>query len=63
MPETQRSAVQVGDPFMEKLLMEACLEVIHDHRDVLIGIQDMGAAGLFPPHEMASSWQWVVTES
>ena len=53
--ETQRSAVQVGDPFMEKLLMEACLEVIHEHRDVLIGIQDMGAAGLVSSSaEMAS---------
>ncbi|VDG18869.1 phosphoribosylformylglycinamidine synthase II [Lactobacillus plantarum JDM1] [Lactiplantibacillus mudanjiangensis] len=52
---TQRSAVQVGDPFMEKLLMEACLEVIHEHRDVLIGIQDMGAAGLVSSSaEMAS---------
>ncbi len=40
----KRPAVQVGDPFMEKLLMEACLEVIE--RDALVGIQDMGAAGL-----------------
>jgi phosphoribosylformylglycinamidine synthase II len=40
----QRPAVQVGDPFMEKLLLEACLEVIKS--DALIGIQDMGAAGL-----------------
>ncbi|HQZ19763.1 MAG TPA: AIR synthase related protein, partial [Trichococcus flocculiformis] len=44
--EAQRSAVQVGDPFMEKLLMEACLECIYDYSDALIGIQDMGAAGL-----------------
>lgn len=43
---TQRSAVQVGDPFMEKLLMEACLELIQQHADWLIGIQDMGAAGI-----------------
>lgn len=43
---TQRSAVQVGDPFMEKLLMEACLELIINHRDWLVGIQDMGAAGI-----------------
>ncbi|WP_251546137.1 phosphoribosylformylglycinamidine synthase subunit PurL [Limosilactobacillus caecicola] len=43
---TQRSAVQVGDPFMEKLLMEACLELIHQHADWLVGIQDMGAAGI-----------------
>lgn len=44
--ETQRSAVQVGDPFMEKLLLEACLELIQNHRDWIVGIQDMGAAGL-----------------
>jgi phosphoribosylformylglycinamidine synthase subunit PurL len=40
----KRPAVQVGDPFMEKLLLEACLEVMKT--DTLIGIQDMGAAGL-----------------
>ena len=40
----KRPAVQVGDPFMEKLLMEACLEVMTT--DALVGIQDMGAAGL-----------------
>ncbi|MTV83052.1 phosphoribosylformylglycinamidine synthase subunit PurL [Secundilactobacillus folii] len=44
--EADRSAVQVGDPFMEKLLTDACLEIIHDHSDILMGIQDMGAAGL-----------------
>lgn len=44
--ESQRSAVQVGDPFAEKQLMEACLELIHEHTDILVGIQDMGAAGL-----------------
>lgn len=44
--ETQRSAVQVGDPFAEKQVMEACLELIHNHADILVGIQDMGAAGL-----------------
>ncbi len=53
--EQQRSAVQVGDPFMEKLLLEACLEVIEQHADILIGIQDMGAAGLVSSSsEMAS---------
>lgn len=53
--ESNRSAVQVGDPFMEKLLMEACLEVIHHHQDALVGIQDMGAAGLVSSSaEMAS---------
>jgi phosphoribosylformylglycinamidine synthase len=40
----KRPAVQVGDPFMEKLLLEACLAVMQT--DTLIGIQDMGAAGL-----------------
>ncbi|SEN40569.1 phosphoribosylformylglycinamidine synthase subunit II [Paenisporosarcina quisquiliarum] len=51
--EEKRPAVQVGDPFMEKLLLEACLEVIKS--DALIGIQDMGAAGLTSSSaEMAS---------
>lgn len=36
--------MQAGDPYLEKLLMEACLELVH--HDALIGIQDMGAAGL-----------------
>jgi len=40
----KRPAVQVGDPFMEKLLLEACLELMKT--DALIGVQDMGAAGL-----------------
>jgi phosphoribosylformylglycinamidine synthase II len=40
----KRPAVQVGDPFMEKLLLEACLELMNT--DALIGVQDMGAAGL-----------------
>lgn len=53
--EAERSAVQVGDPFMEKLLMEACLELIQDRSDILVGIQDMGAAGLVSSSsEMAS---------
>ncbi|WEV61308.1 phosphoribosylformylglycinamidine synthase subunit PurL [Streptococcaceae bacterium ESL0729] len=53
--EQQRSAVQVGDPFMEKLLLEACLELILNHSDILVGIQDMGAAGLVSSSsEMAS---------
>jgi phosphoribosylformylglycinamidine synthase II len=42
--EQQRGAVQVGDPFMEKLVMEACLELLAT--DCVAGIQDMGAAGL-----------------
>ena len=40
----KRPAVQVGDPFMEKLLMEACLEVLRT--GAVVGLQDMGAAGL-----------------
>ncbi|MCI6988527.1 MAG: phosphoribosylformylglycinamidine synthase subunit PurL [Campylobacter sp.] len=39
-----RPTVQVGDPFAEKLLMEACLELFK--KDYIVGIQDMGAAGL-----------------
>lgn len=39
-----RPAVQVGDPFMEKLLLEACLELFKT--DYIVGVQDMGAAGL-----------------
>jgi phosphoribosylformylglycinamidine synthase II len=42
--EQRRPTVQVGDPFTEKLLLEACLELMEC--DYLIGIQDMGAAGL-----------------
>ncbi|MCS1408004.1 MAG: Phosphoribosylformylglycinamidine synthase subunit PurL [Verrucomicrobia subdivision 3 bacterium] len=42
--EQQRGAVQVGDPFMEKLLLEACLELLGT--GAVAGIQDMGAAGL-----------------
>src|SRR5579884_2358615 len=40
----KRPNVQIGDPFMEKLLLEACLEAMH--KGLVIGIQDMGAAGL-----------------
>ncbi|MEK3695523.1 MULTISPECIES: phosphoribosylformylglycinamidine synthase subunit PurL [unclassified Paenibacillus] len=42
--EAKRTAVQVGDPFMEKLVMESCLELIDS--GIVLGIQDMGAAGL-----------------
>ncbi|MFO7981536.1 MAG: phosphoribosylformylglycinamidine synthase subunit PurL [Candidatus Aminicenantes bacterium] len=42
--EEKRPNVQVGDPFKEKLLLEACLEVME--KDLVLGIQDMGAAGL-----------------
>ena len=50
----ERSAVQVGDPFMEKLLMEASLECIS--KGLIIAMQDMGAAGLISSSsEMSSS--------
>ncbi len=42
--ESKRPSVQVGDPFTEKLLLEATLEIIKE--DLIIGIQDMGAAGI-----------------
>lgn len=42
--EEKRSTVQVGDPFTEKLLLEACLEIMK--KDWVVGVQDMGAAGL-----------------
>jgi phosphoribosylformylglycinamidine synthase subunit PurL len=42
--EEKRPTVQVGDPFTEKLLLEACLELFQT--DAIVGIQDMGAAGL-----------------
>lgn len=51
--ESKRPNVQVGDPFMEKLLLEACLELMQ--KQTLEGIQDMGAAGLTcATSEMAS---------
>src|SRR5215831_19674680 len=51
--EQKRPTVQVGDPFTEKLLLEACLEMMAN--DLLVGIQDMGAAGLTSSScEMAS---------
>ena len=51
--EEKRPTVQVGDPFTEKLLLEACLELFKT--DCLVGIQDMGAAGLTSSSfEMAS---------
>ena len=51
--EHKRPTVQVGDPFTEKLLLEACLELMKS--DVIVGIQDMGAAGLTcSTFEMAS---------
>ena len=42
--ESKRPTVQVGDPFTEKILLEACLEAMRT--DALVGVQDMGAAGL-----------------
>jgi phosphoribosylformylglycinamidine synthase subunit PurL len=51
--EEKKPTVQVGDPFTEKLLMEACLELMKDNS--IISIQDMGAAGLTSSSvEMAS---------
>jgi phosphoribosylformylglycinamidine synthase len=51
--ESKRPTVQVGDPFTEKCLIEACLEVMRT--DAIVGIQDMGAAGLTcSSFEMAS---------
>ena len=51
--EDKKPTVQVGDPFTEKLLLEACLELMKD--DSIIAIQDMGAAGLTSSSvEMAS---------
>ena len=51
--EERRPAVQVGDPFLEKLLLEACLELIEN--DAVAGIQDLGGAGLTcAASEMAS---------
>ncbi len=51
--EDKKPTVQVGDPFTEKLLMEACLELMQDNS--IISIQDMGAAGLTSSSvEMAS---------
>ncbi|MGI9436635.1 MAG: phosphoribosylformylglycinamidine synthase subunit PurL [Geminicoccaceae bacterium] len=51
--EAKRPTVQVGDPFTEKLLLEACLELMQT--DAIVAIQDMGAAGLTSSSfEMAS---------
>ncbi|MBK9293987.1 MAG: phosphoribosylformylglycinamidine synthase subunit PurL [Oligoflexia bacterium] len=51
--EKKKPNVQIGDPFFEKLLIEACLEVMH--KNLVVGLQDMGAAGLTSStFEMAS---------
>jgi len=42
----RRPAVQVGNPFLEKLLLEACVELAEEHSDWIEGLQDLGAAGL-----------------
>jgi phosphoribosylformylglycinamidine synthase II len=42
--EAKRPAVQIGDPFTEKLLLEATLEIME--KDLIVGVQDMGAAGI-----------------
>ena len=44
--EERRPAVQVGNPFMEKLLLEACVELAEQHGEWIEGLQDLGAAGL-----------------
>jgi phosphoribosylformylglycinamidine synthase subunit PurL len=50
---SKRPSVQVGDPFTEKLLIEACLELIKS--DLLVGFQDLGAGGIScPTSEMAA---------
>ncbi|TET95056.1 MAG: phosphoribosylformylglycinamidine synthase II, partial [Dehalococcoidia bacterium] len=41
-----RPAVQVGNPFLEKMLLEACLDLAGNHADWITGIEDLGAAGL-----------------
>lgn len=53
--ESDRSAVQVGDPFTEKLVMDATIAIVKRYPEDVIGIQDMGAAGLVSSSaEMAS---------
>jgi phosphoribosylformylglycinamidine synthase II len=44
--EELRPTVQVGNPFLEKLLMEACVQLAEEHADWIVGLQDCGAAGL-----------------
>ncbi|MBT5775206.1 MAG: phosphoribosylformylglycinamidine synthase II, partial [Dehalococcoidia bacterium] len=44
--DERRPAVQVGNPFLEKLLLEACVELAEQHGDWIEGLQDLGAAGL-----------------
>ncbi len=44
--EDARPTVQVGNPFLEKLLMEACVQLAEQHADWIVGLQDCGAAGL-----------------
>jgi phosphoribosylformylglycinamidine synthase len=54
--EEKRPSVQVGDPFSEKLLIEACLELVS--ADLLVGLQDLGAGGIScPTSEMSSKAQ------
>ena len=51
--ESRRPSVQVGDPFMEKVVLEVCLELIN--KNLILGLQDMGAAGITSSSvEMAS---------
>ena len=57
--QQKRPNVQVGDPFMEKLLLEACLEAMRT--GAVVAIQDMGAAGLtsssFARWRRAADWE------
>ena len=57
--EAKRPNVQVGDPFLEKLLLEACLEAMQT--GAIVGIQDMGAAGLTGrPVKWADAAAWAL---
>src|SRR5258708_23317951 len=51
--EEKRPTVQVGDPFTEKLLIKACLELMAT--DAIVAIQDMGSAGLTPSSDVIAS--------
>ncbi|TMB99327.1 MAG: phosphoribosylformylglycinamidine synthase subunit PurL [Chloroflexi bacterium] len=53
--EELRPAVQVGNPFLEKMLLEACLDLARNHADWVTGIQDLGAAGLSASSAEAAS--------
>ena len=61
----KRPSVQVGDPFEEKKLIEACLELYEN--DLVVGVQDLGAAGLScafsePAARAGSEWTSISTQ-